>query len=123
MHWLIIIFGTLIALLGVVILARPSALFDPMARMADQALTQVLAVVTRIILGALLITLAHESRYPLAVEIIGWISIFAALFLAFIGRRNFKRLMAWALSLADRIGRVAGMAAVLFGAFLVHAFT
>jgi hypothetical protein len=42
--------------------------------------------------------------------------------LAVIGRNNFKRLMSWALSLLKPFGRVGGVAAVGFGAFLFYAF-
>ena len=62
------------------------------------------------------------SRYPFAIEIIGWISIIAAMFLSIIGRDNFKRLMSWALSLKKPFGRVGGFIAVCLGAFLVYAF-
>ena len=59
----------------------------------------ILAVVIRLVLGGLLIYFAGASKYPLIIEIIGWISIVAAVFFAVIGRNNFKRLMSWALSL------------------------
>jgi len=51
----------------------------------------------------LLLSLSGASRYPLAIEIIGWVSIIAAMFLSIIGRDNFKRLMSWALSLKSRL--------------------
>jgi hypothetical protein len=38
------------------------------------------------------------------------------------GRRNFNRLMSWALSLSKPFGRVGGVVAVAFGAFLIYAF-
>jgi hypothetical protein len=55
-------------------------------------------------------------------EVIGWLSIVAAIFLAVMGRRNFNRLMSWALSLSKPFGRVGGVLAVALGAFLIYSF-
>jgi len=83
---------------------------------------QILAIVVRLVLGVLLIYQSGASKYPLVIEIIGWLSIVAAVFFTVIGRNNFKRLISWALSLAKPFGRVGGVVAVCFGAFLVYAF-
>lgn len=68
-------------------------------------------------LGVLLINQSSASNYPLAIEIIGWLSIIAAIFFAVIGRTNFKRIMSWALSLATPISRAGSAVAICFGAF------
>ncbi len=119
---LIILFGALTLLAGVVIVIDPDRLFGLLRKHVDKLELHVLAVVVRLTLGALLIYLADASRYPLVIEIIGWISIAAALFFAVIGRARFRRIMAWALSLARPVARVGGGFAVGFGAFLVYAF-
>jgi hypothetical protein len=64
---------------------------------------------------------AAASRYPTAILILGWVSIAAATVLGVMGRPNFRRLMAWALGLAPSFGRIGGLAAILFGGFLIHA--
>ena len=83
---------------------------------------QLLAVAVRLVIGALLIVQSDISKFPAVIEVIGWISIVAAIFLAVMGRRNFIRLMSWALSLSKPFGRVGGIFAVAFGAFLIYAF-
>ena len=55
-------------------------------------------------------------------EIVGWISIVAAIILAVIGRKNFNGIMSWALSLAKPVSRIGGVIVVCFGAFLIYAF-
>ena len=65
---------------------------------------------------------SNISEFPFVIEVIGWLSIVAAIFLAVIGRRNFNRLMSWALSLSKPFGRVGGVLAAAFGAFLIYAF-
>jgi hypothetical protein len=119
---LIIIFGALTLLAGIVIVINPETIFGFLRKNLDKVELHILAVVVRIVLGVLLIYQSRISEFPLVIEIIGWLSIVAAVFLAVMGRRNFKRLMSWALSLAKPIGRVGGVIAMAFGAFLIYAF-
>lgn len=119
---LIIIFGALTLLAGIVIVINPETIFGFLRKNLDKLELHILAVVVRIVLGVLLIYQSRISKFPLVIEIIGWLSIFAAIFLAVMGRRNFKRLMSWALCLAKPIGRVGGVIAMAFGAFLIYAF-
>ena len=123
MNLLIIIFGALIFLAGIFLVVNPESIFGVLRSNIEKPLLHVLAVVIRLVIGAVLISQAGESRYPLAIEVIGWLSITAAVVFAVIGRERFQRLMRWALSLAKPLGRFGGVAAMLFGAFLVHSFT
>ena len=119
---LIIIFGALTLLAGIVIIINPEVIFGFLRNNLDKLVLHILAVVVRLVLGALLIYQSNISEFPFVIEIIGWLSIVAAIFLAVMGRRNFNRLMSWALSLSKPFGRVGGVLAVAFGAFLIYAF-
>jgi hypothetical protein len=118
----IIIFGTLTLLAGIVIVINPEAIFGYLRNNLDKPGLHILAVVVRLVLGALLVYQSDLSKFPLIIEIIGWLSIVAAIVLALMGRRNFNRLMSWALSLVKPVGRVGGVLAAAFGAFLIYAF-
>jgi hypothetical protein len=118
----IIIFGALTLLAGTVIVISPELIFGFLRKNLHKVELHILAVVVRIVLGVLLIYQSSMSRFPFVIQIIGWLSIVAALILAVMGRRNFKRLISWALSLAKPIGRVGGVVAMAFGAFLIYAF-
>ena len=107
---------------GIVILISPDTVFGILRKNSDKIELQILAVVIRLVLGAFLIFQSETSKYPFVIEIIGWISIIAAVFLAVIGRDRFTKLMAWALSYAGSLGRISGVFALVFGAFLIHAF-
>jgi len=122
MTLLIIIFGALTLLAGIVIVINPEVIFGFLRNNLDKLELHVLAVVIRLFLGALLIYQSNISKFPFVIEVIGWLSIVAAIFLAVMGRRNFNRLMSWALSLSKPFGRVGGILAVAFGAFLIYAF-
>jgi hypothetical protein len=122
MTLLIIIFGALTLLTGIVIVINPEVIFGFLRNNLDKLVLHILAVVVRIVLGALLICQSNISKFPFVIEVIGLLSIVAAIFLAVMGRRNFNRLMSWALSLSKPFGRVGGVLAVAFGAFLIYAF-
>jgi hypothetical protein len=119
---LIIIFGALIFLAGIVILVNPEIVFGFLRNNTDKIEFHLVAIVVRLVLGALLIYQSSVSKYPFVIDIIGWLSIVAALFLVAIGRNKFSRLMAWTLSFVKPLGRVGGVLAAAFGAFLIHAF-
>ena len=119
---LIIIFGALNLLAGIVIVINPEVIFGFLRNNLDKLELHILAIVVRLVLGVLLIYQSNVSKFPFVIEIIGWLTIVAAIFLAVIGRRNFNRLMSWALSLVKSFGRVGGVLAAAFGAFLIYAF-
>jgi len=118
----IIIFGALTCLAGIVILVNPEIIFGFLRKNIDKIELHILAVVIRLVLGAFLIYQSGVSKYPFVIEIIGWLSIVAAVFLAIIGRNKFSKLMSWALSNVKTLGRVGGVIATTFGAFLIYAF-
>ena len=118
----IIIFGTLTCLAGIVILVNPEIVFGFLRKHSDKIELQILAVAIRLVLGVFLIYQSGDSKYPFVIEIMGWLSIIAAVFFAVIGRNNFTRLMVWALSKVKTLGRVGGVFASTFGAFLIYAF-
>ena len=119
---LIIIFGALTLLAGIVIVINPEVIFGFLRNNLDKLVVHILAVLVRLVLGVFLIYQSNVSKFPFVIEIIGWLSIVAAIFLAVMGRRNFNRLMSWALSFVKPFGRVGGVLAAAFGAFLIYAF-
>ena len=122
MTLLMIIFGFLTLLAGIVIVINPEVILGFLRNNLDKLVLHILAVVIRLALGALLIYQSNISKFPFVIEVIGWLSIVAAIFLAVMGRRNFNRLISWALSLSKPFGRIGGILAVAFGAFLIYAF-
>lgn len=119
---LIIVFGALTLLAGVVIVINPEVIFGYLRHNLEKPALHILAVVVRLVIGVLLILQSDLSKYPLVIEILGWLSIVAALSLAVIGRQSFISLMSWALNFLKPFGRVGGVFAAAFGGFLVHAF-
>ena len=119
---IILLFAFLTFIAGVIILFDPEIIFGVITDNLDKPGLQVVAVVLRLVLGILLVEYAPVSRFPLVIEVLGWLSIAAAITFMIIGRSNFLRLMNWALSLLKPYGRVGGVFAAGFGAFLFYAF-
>ena len=122
MTMLIIIFGLLMLLAGMSLFTNPDTIFKVLRDNSDKLWLHIGAVVVRLLLGALLVFQANVSKFPLTMEVIGWIAIFAAIVFTFIGRKRFKRLISWAFSMVKPFGRIGGVLAICFGSFLVYAF-
>ncbi len=78
------------------------------------------AVVARLLLGAALIFVAPESRFPLVFEILGWFAIVAAVIMLFAGRVRLRRFVAWFEQSSQAMIRVWLLFGFAFGAFLVY---
>jgi len=76
-------------LAGIVIVINPEAIFGFLRNNLDTPALQFLAVVIRLILGALLIYQSRISKFPFVIEIADRLSIIASIFMAAMGRRNF----------------------------------
>lgn len=121
MHYIIILFGAATVIAGIIIVINPDTVFGLIRKHLNSLGMYVLAVAARILLGAALILCAADSKYPTPVEIIGWITLLAALVLGLMGRTRFKSLIAWALGIPNSFRRIGGVLVVLFGGFLVYA--
>lgn len=121
MRVFIVIFGALIALMGLVVMLRPGVVLTYADRHAGKPVLHTLAVVIRLILGAALLLYADQSSFPITLKVIGWVSIAAACMLLVIGRDGLRRLIHRAVRFAMPYGRLAGTAALLFGVFIVYA--
>lgn len=119
---IIIFFGLMTCVAGLVIVFDPDIVFGPIRKNLEKVSLQVVAVGVRVVLGILLIQFAGGSKFPTIIEVLGWLSIAAAAAFAAIGRRRFVSLMTWALSLLKPYGRIGGVFAMAFGGFLVYAF-
>ena len=75
------------------------------------------ARIALIVLGVALIQHAPQSRLPLALHLIGWISVAAALILAVIPHRRFSGLIRWLLHRFGDYARWGAAVALVFAVF------
>jgi len=109
-------------LAGVSLIIHPETIIRVLRKNADKLWLHIGAVVVRLLLGVLLISQASISKFPVTVEIIGWIAIFAAIVFTIIGRNNFNHLISWASSLVKPFAGIGGVLSICFGVFLIYAF-
>lgn len=121
MKYFILLFGGLIVLVGLAIAVSPQSSVSLLDRYKQHAATYVLAVGVRLLLGVVLIAYAPQSAFPLVLQIIGVVSIAAAIGILLIGPGRLQRLIDWLIARAGRFARSAGIITVLFGAFLIYA--
>jgi hypothetical protein len=121
MQYMIITFGAVIAMAGLVMVIAPQMLLGMLQKNASKSLLFAFAVIVRLVLGALLIAYASKSAFPLTLQFLGWIAVAAAVAMLVAGRERLGRLIGWVISVASHYARPAGILAVLFGAFLIYA--
>jgi hypothetical protein len=122
MTYLIIFFGVLFFVFGIISMIKPAVILGFIEPNTDKAWIYFSAIIVRLLLGLLLIQVADVSRFPLVTAILGWLLLAAALFILLLGRPRFKRLIDRMMELFKPYFRLAGVFAAAFGAFLVYAF-
>jgi hypothetical protein len=118
---LIIVFGLFVILMAGSLALRPENLTEFLLRQAGKTWLQVLAAAVRIAIGVALILYAPESRFPHALLVIGWIAVVAGVILALVPPAKFQSLIRWAFERFARYTRIAALAAMIFGLFLIYA--
>ncbi len=63
-------------------------------------------------LGVTLIFCSAQSKFPIALQVISWLSLVAAIILALIGRQRFKALITWAVNIAPFYHHIGGFIAM-----------
>ena len=119
---IIVIFGALICLAGLVILIAPEKFKSVMNNWTGQP-RFLLAVIVRVVIGATLLAEAANLKFPLAMKIIGGLSIVAAIGILLIGQERMDRFIAYWMRMSDRVFRFWSVFALAFGAFLIYVTT
>lgn len=121
MTLLVAFFGVLIALLGATGLFSPSTLLGRVdsAWRTRRGLYAVIAL--RLVLGVILVVAAPECRYPVAIRVLGVISIVAAGSVPVIGLERVHAMVDWWAARPPLWIRAWACVAIAFGGFLIHA--
>ena len=117
----IAIFGVLICLGSIFGIIAPGRLLDVVRGVMNHSAGLYFAVGVRLALGIVLVLAAPASRFPLALQILGVITIIAALSIPFIGRARLMQLVEWFLGMPAAAVRGILVLGFAFGAFLIYA--
>jgi uncharacterized protein YjeT (DUF2065 family) len=119
MKIIIALFGALICLTGLLILIAPDKFRSAMNNWTGQP-RFLFAVIVRVVFGAIFLAEAANLKFPLAMKIIGGISIVAAVILLLTGQQRMDRIIEWFMSLSDEVFRLTSVISIGFGAFIVY---
>ena len=122
MKIVIALVGLLIFVAGLLILISPQIFRNAMNRFAGQR-RFLFAVIARIIIGAVLLLEAPNLKYTIAIQIIGGISILAAVVLLLMGQARMDRMIDWFMKASDNMFRIWSVFAFAFGAFFIYVTT
>ena len=101
-------------------LIYPHRLVDWVTEYWNKTVSLYIAVGARLILGALLLWVASETRFPLGFALFGYLALAAAVLIPLVGRKKIGLLMLWfrdAPAAALRLWLVAGFA---FSCFIFY---
>ena len=112
-------FGVLLVVISLAGIASPPMLLRTVGRVVDRRRGLVFAVVVRVVLGVALLLAAAVSRWPVLFQVLGWLSLAAAVAIPFIGRERLSSLVDWIQGFHPVVVRVWLVVGLLFGAVLV----
>ena len=112
--------GVVIAVIGAIGVASPHRLIVLLDRLQSPARFW-LAVTTRAVFGAVFLAVAPDCRLPLVVQVVGVMSLVAALGMLAMGRERLDAFIGWWLSRSPTLFRLWATAAIAFGVLLVYA--
>ena len=121
MNNIVLLFGVLILLGSVTLIVNPKYILGIFANYGDTPGLHIFAIIVRIILGIALVIAAADSKYPIALQILGWLTLIVVFVLSAMGRVRFKSLIKWLLDINPSIQRVMGVFGIFFGSLLFHA--
>ena len=103
------------------LIVRPDYIFSIFTKYGESLSLHIFAVSVRILLGVALVLGASDSKFPIVLQILGWLTISVALIVSAIGRERFKSLIMWSVKVTPPFQRLMGILAIIFGCFLINA--
>jgi hypothetical protein len=120
MTWLVSLCGAVITLFASVGVVQPIRLIHFLQTAWQTPKGLFLAIAIRMVLGALLLATASESRFPQVFQILGGISVAAAAISPLIGFARLNRFVQWWAKRPTVLVRIWSLGAVGFGVFLIY---
>ncbi len=117
---IVLLIGVLMCVLAVWAVIVPDRLRHWVRVITDQPWGYYFAAAVRLLLGLALIFAAPGSRFPVAFQVLGWLTIAAAVGLLIMGQARLSQLAAWFNRLSDPVVRSWLVLALVFALFLIY---
>ena len=122
-HIVVLALGAVICLVSLWGFISPEKFWKMVNGVMDKDWAIYFAVILRLLLGAALILAAAQSRFPMVLQVLGWLAVIAAVAILFMGRDRLKKFIAWFQRMTNTTVRVWLLFGFAFGVFLVYAVT
>lgn len=117
----IALFGLIMVMASLVMVAKPDALGRFIVRFCRMPYMHPLEILIRLSFGVLFLRYAEDSKFPLIIEITGYVLLAAGVGLIFLPPSYHRRFGIWAAESLSRFFRPAGLGSLAFGVFLIYA--
>lgn len=121
MGTIVIFFGLVSAMVGMLMLIQPRLVLDTMYSFTDEKWLQVVTATLRLILGSILLVCAEQTRFPLVLQLIGLSALIAGMGITLMPAMIFNRCMIATLRFLRPYARIGSLLLIGYGAFLVYA--
>ena len=111
--------GLMTIILSSIIIASPAAWSRGILAFAAKPYFHIFEITSRLTLGGVLIYFADSTMYPLVLKIVGGVFIFAGMFLIAAGSKRHREFAVRSAAFL-KLFRPAGIAGVIFGAFIIY---
>lgn len=117
---IVMAFGGVICAICAISMYSPSRLISAVRTIGESRWGIYAAVIVRILLGALLILTASDTRFPLFFKVLGTLSMVGAIVISFMGRGRIGALLSWFERVSTLGIRLYLLFGAAFGAFLIY---
>ena len=121
MGTIVIFFGLVSAMVGMLMLIQPRLVLDTMYSFSDEKWLQVVTATLRLVLGSVLLVCAEQTRFPLVIQLIGLSTLIAGMGITLISAVTFRHCVAVMLRAFRPYARMGSLLLIGFGVFLVYA--
>jgi len=117
----LLVLGAFICLVALSAIAFPDALRNAAKRVKITASLRIFVFLIRVAFGVIMFAAADATPFPLALRIIGVVLILSGVGVLVLGNRRIEALKDWFMDRNAGVIRIGGVAALLFGAFIIYA--
>lgn len=116
----IAVFGLVMVVISLIAVVKPEAWGQMILKFVRFPYFHPFEILIRVVFGTLFVVYADETKFPLTVEIVGFVLLGVAVALSLITPSRHRRVAHWLVEKLSKYFRPAGFVSLTFGAFLIY---
>ncbi len=113
--------GVLIVAISLVMVARPEVWARFIVRFSRMPYMHLLEILIRVGFGILFLRYADDTKFPLTIEIMGYVLLAVGVGLILTPPSSHRRFAVWSVEKFSKYFRRAGLVSLAFGMFVIYA--